>query len=171
MTEPDLSLLDGVVAPVVLEAMRDASAALSRLGIRHVVVGGLAVGANGAPRATKDVDFLVGDEAFEMHGAGFVTLKYGVPIQINRVAVDLLSAEPDEAHLAAALAAPLGSAIGAPRLVYMKLKAGRQKDRADVVELLKAGMDIEACRDYLTANAPRYVPDFEKAVGHAAAEE
>ena len=169
--KPDLSLLDDVVGPKVLAAMRDASAALTRLGIRHVVVGGLAVGANGAPRATKDVDFLVGDEAFELHDGGLVTMKPGVPIQINRVPIDLLTVEVGEEHLAAALSASPGSVIAAPMLVYMKLRARRQKDRADVVELVKAGIDLDACRSYLTSHAPAFLPDFEASVTQAAAEE
>ena len=61
MARPDPSLLEGVVAREVLDAMRIASLALKRAGVRHVVVGGLAVGANGFPRATRDVDFLVGE--------------------------------------------------------------------------------------------------------------
>jgi hypothetical protein len=93
VTRSDPSLLDDAVAPKVLDAMRSASKALTALGIRHVVVGGLAVGANGHPRATKVVDFLVGDEAFEHHPGGFVTMKPGVPIQINGVAIDLLSVQ------------------------------------------------------------------------------
>jgi hypothetical protein len=72
--KPDPALLDDVVAPKVLDAMRLASNALSALGVRHVVVGGLAVGANGNPRATRVVDFLVGDEAFEHHPGGFVSI-------------------------------------------------------------------------------------------------
>jgi hypothetical protein len=43
-TKPDPSLLEDVVAPKVLEAMRIASAALRAARIRHVVVGALAVG-------------------------------------------------------------------------------------------------------------------------------
>ena len=81
------------------------SRALSERGIRHVIVGGLAVGANGYPRATKVVDFLVGDEAFERHADGFVTMKYGIPIEINGVAIDLLSLGSAEEHMAAALEA------------------------------------------------------------------
>ena len=83
MTNPDPSLLDAVVSPIVIEAMRTASAALSRAGVRHVVVGGLAVGANGYARATGCVDFLVGNEAFEHHEGGLVTLRAGVPFQVN----------------------------------------------------------------------------------------
>ena len=40
--------------------MRAAAAQLDRRGVRHWL-GGLAVGAHGFPRATKNVDFLVGD--------------------------------------------------------------------------------------------------------------
>ena len=72
MQKPDPTLLEDVISKKVLDAMRVASDALTALGIRHVVVGGLAVGANGYPRATKDVDFLVGDEAFEQHPGGFI---------------------------------------------------------------------------------------------------
>src|SRR4051794_24197770 len=129
--------------------MRAASRALTALGVRHVVVGGLAVGANGHPRATKDVDFLVGDEAFEHHAGGFVSLRPGVPIQVNGVAIDLLSVQAGEEHLATALEAPMGSMIQAAQLIYLKLKATRQKDRADVVELIKAGVDTTACKAYL----------------------
>ena len=60
---PDLSLLNGVVAPEILAAMRSASAQLARTGVRHALAGSLAVGAWGYPRASKGVDFLVGDEA------------------------------------------------------------------------------------------------------------
>ena len=79
MRTPDPSLLEGVVSPLVLDAMRAASNAMTALGVRHLVVGGLAVGANGYPRATSDVDFLVGDEAFEHHAGGIVTMR--VPVR------------------------------------------------------------------------------------------
>jgi hypothetical protein len=115
--EPDPSLLDDVVASKVLAAMKTASTALTALGIRHVVVGGLAVGANGYPRATRDVRFLVGAEAFEHHPGGIVTMKGGVPVQVNGVAIDLLSVQAGEEHLAAALEAPMGSMIEAVVLI------------------------------------------------------
>jgi hypothetical protein len=171
MSRPDAALLDGVVAPEVLDAMRVASEALRRAGVRHVVVGGLAVGANGYPRNTRDVDFLVGDEAFEHHPGGLVTLRSGVPFQVHRVAVAFLRAEPDEAFLAEALEAQAGSIIDGPPLVYMKLKAPRHKDRTDVIELIKAGLDVERCRAYLAAHAPSFVAPFDDAVRRARAEE
>ena len=151
--------------------MKAASTALTTLGIRHVVGGDLAVGANGYPRATKDVQFLVGDEAFEHGPGGFVTWKRGVPIQVDGVAIDLLSVQVGEEHLAATLEAPMGSMIDAPQLVYLKLKSPRQKDRVDVIELIKAGIDLDACRTYLTRHAPALVMMFEDSVAKAAAEE
>ena len=171
MTKPDPSLLQGVVAREVLEAMAVASTALKSVGIRHVVVGGLAVGANGFPRATRDVDFLVGDEAFERHAGGLVTLRGGVPFQVGSVAIDFIGPEPAEGFLAAALEAPPGSIIEGPPLVYMKLKSPRHKDRTDVIELIKAGLDVDACRAYLSANAPSLVAELDAAIARARAEE
>lgn len=171
MVKPDPSLLVDVVAPRVLEAMNTASEMLKRAGVRHVVVGGLAVGANGFPRATKDVDFLVGDEAFQQHAGGVVTLNPAVPFQVNGVAVDLLSAEASEGFLAEALEAEPGSMIDAPPLIYLKLKSPRLKDRVDVVELIKGGVDVDRCRAYLSTHASRFVADFDEAVRRAQAED
>ena len=138
--------------------------------MRHVVVGGLAVGANGHPRATKDVDFLVGDEAFEHHGK-LVTLRPGLPFQVDGVAVDFLSPELGEEFLGDALAAPPGSVIDAPALVYLKLKASRMQDRADVVALIKAGLDLDRCRAYLHLNAATFVERFDALVAIAESEQ
>jgi hypothetical protein len=127
-----------------------------------VVVGGLAVGANGYPRATKDVHFLGGPEAFHHHANGLVTLRSEVPFQVNGVAVDLLSPEPGEAFLEAALEATAGSMMEAAPLVYMKPKSPRRKDQADVIEMIKGGIDASECRAYLAANAPALVPAFDE---------
>ena len=171
MAKPDLSLLEDVVSPKILDALRLASDALIRANVRHVVVGGLAVGANGHPRATKDVDFLVGAEAFVNHPNGLMTLRPEVPFQVNGVAIDLLSPEPDEAFLEEVLAQPPGSIMQAPPLVYMKLKASRLKDRSDVVELIKSSIDVGVCRSYLEAHAPELVSGFDKLVATAAMEQ
>lgn len=170
MTRPDASLLQDVVTPNVLLAMKAASEALTKAGVRHLVIGGLAVGANGYPRNTRDVDFLVGGEAFEHHPGGLVTLRPGVPFQVDGVAVDFVSPEPSEGFLEAALAAPPGSMIDAGPLVYLKLKASRLKDQADVVELIKASIDIDSCRAYLRAHAPDLAPRFEALIERAETE-
>lgn len=169
--KPDAKLLIDVVAPKVLDAWSAASNALVRAGVRHVVIGGLAVGANGYPRATKDVDFLVGDDAFNHHAGGLVTMNPALPIEVNGVAIDYLSPRPGEEHLAAALAAPPGSFIDVARLVYMKLRASRLQDRADIGGLVKTGLDVDMCRAYLAANAPALVERFNDLVTEAAAEQ
>lgn len=164
MTKPDPSLLTDVVAARVIEAMEKASAALARAGVRYAVAGALAVGANGHPRATKDADFLVGDEAFEHHAGGLVTLRPGIPFQVNGVAIDLLTIAPDEQFLQEALD---GSFLEAPPLVYLKLKSPRLQDQADIVELVKASLDVTACRRYLQANAPDLLARFDELVARA----
>jgi len=100
-----------------------------------------------------------------------VTLRGGVPFQVNRVAVDFIGAEAGEGFLAAALEAEAGSMIEGPPLVYMKLKSPRHKDRTDVIELIKAGLDVDRCRTYLSDHAPSFVADFDDAVRRAQAEE
>ncbi len=171
MAKPDPTLLVDVVAPKVLEALRLASDALTLANVRHVVVGGLAVGANGYPRATKDVDLLVGAEAFRHHASGLVTMRPEIPFQVNGVAVDLLCAEPGEDFLEATLSTSPGTMMEAAPLVYMKLKSPRRKDHVDVIELIKGGIDTKVCRDYLAANAPAFAATFDECVAQADAEQ
>jgi len=171
MLQPDPALLVDVVATRVLDAWHAASEALTRAGVRHVVIGGLAVGANGYPRATKDVDFLVGDEAFNHHPGGLVTMNPAIPIEVNGVAIDYLSPHAGEDHLGIALSLPPGSFIDVARLIYMKLKASRLQDRADVAGLVKTGLDVDACRAYLAEHAATLVAALDKLVAQAALEE
>ena len=170
---PDLSLLDDVVAPRILDAMRASSQFLRENGIKHVLVGGLAVGAYGHPRATKDVDFLVGDNAFEHHGGGIVTMR--APIQVNGVAVDHVSVGAGETFLTDLLHTT-PQTEGTPvvpleALVYMKLKAGRAQDVADLVALIKSEIDLEACRAWLSRNAPQFLPKLAHVEAQARAEQ
>ena len=79
--------------------------------------------------------------------------------------------EASEDFLAAALETEAGSIIDGPPLVYMKLKSPRHKDRTDVIELVKAGLDVDLCRSYLAAHAPSFVAEFDDAVRRARSEE
>jgi len=155
--DPDLSHLEGVVSTRILNAMRVASAQLTELGIRHALVGGLAVGAYGFVRATKDVDFLIGDEGFEHFKLGLVATVKGFPSRVADVAVDALSSLPEERHLEKSLNRPSFSE-GIPVapieiLVYLKLKSPRPKDSLDILELINAGMDTQFVAEYLKKNA------------------
>jgi hypothetical protein len=165
---PSLDILIGVVSDRILLAMANASAAFDKAKVRHALVGGLAVGAHGYPRATKDVDFLVGNEAFKHHAGGLVTFAPGVPIQSGDVAVDPLSISPDELFLEEALdhaivrnGIPI---VTLEALVYMKLKSPRNKDRTDLIELAKTGIPVRQITDYLKENAPQLLPKFEEIV-------
>jgi hypothetical protein len=167
---PDLALLNDVVAPKVLAAMRAASSQLARTGVRHALAGALAVGAWGYPRASKDVGFLVGDEAFERHESGIVTMAPGIPIAAEGVSIDHLSVLPTETHLSEALARPVVDTdipiLPLEALIYLKLKSPRRRDEADVVELLRVN-DPKPLRLYLEKNAPEMLAKFDSAASEA----
>lgn len=172
---PDLGPVFEVNRPAIHDALHGASEALRKAGIRHALVGGLAVGAWGYPRWSRDVDFLVGDEAFIVHEGGFVTFAQGVPISFAGVAIDSLSIAPDEAFLVEALENPVTvdgiPIISVEALVYLKLKSPRDKDRTDVIEIIKAGIDSKAVHEWLKQHAPPMAERFAKALDKATEEE
>lgn len=158
MEYPDLKLLEDVVAPAILDALRKSDEQLKKAGVRHALVGALAVGAYGYPRHSKDVDYLVGDEAYVHHGGGIVSIASGIPISVGNIAIDELSIRPDEPFLVEALeAAPESEGIRIlpiEALIYLKLKSPRMKDAVDIIELFKAGADEHSIRTYMNAYAP-----------------
>jgi hypothetical protein len=172
---PDLGPVFDANRREIRDAARGASEALRKAGVRHALVGGLAVGAWGYPRWSRDVDFLVGDEAFVAHPGGFVTFAEGVPISFWGVAIDHLSIAPDEAFLVEHLENPTIvdgiPVISVGALVYLKLKSPRDKDRTDVIELVKAGIDAKAVFSWLSRHAPAMAQRFAKAVDKAVEEE
>ena len=158
------------VAPKVRDAAIQGAAQLESLGIRHALAGGLAVGAHGYIRATADVDFLVGEEAFEHHGA-LVTFRPGVPIEVDGVRIDYLSPFSLGAQLEEVLDNPPVSqglaVVPAEALIYMKLKARRRQDVLDVVELINAGINVTKVRDYLQQYAKDLVSLFDELADEA----
>lgn len=160
-----------VAQPIRDAAIRTANQ-LKHLGIRHCLVGGLAVGAHGYLRATKDVDFLVGDEAFEHHGT-LITFKSGVPIEVAGIKIDYLSPAALGKHLDEAFSQSTVSAglpvIPIEALVFMKLIARRRQDLLDVVELLKVGIDDRKVTRYLEQFAPELLPAYAELRDEASA--
>ncbi|HKA18680.1 MAG TPA: hypothetical protein VKN18_10340 [Blastocatellia bacterium] len=158
------------VPPALRDAAIKSAQQLTALGIRHALAGGLAVGAHGYLRATTDVDFLVGDEAFEHHGT-LVTFKPGVPIEVDGIRIDYLSPASLGSQLEEVLdTPPMDEGLGVVPievLVFMKLTAGRRRDLSDVVELIKIGVDVKSVRDYLHKHADDLVPRFEELVEEA----
>ena len=142
MSKPSIDILSYVSADIA-RAARTASESLRKHGVRHALCGGLAVGAYGHVRATKDVDFLVGPEAFVGDPDGLVEFAPGVPFRIGSIPTDSVPIPKDLPGLLSALESPDdldGIPIISPEaLVCMKLVAHRRKDQLDVIELLKAG--------------------------------
>lgn len=131
---------------------------LSEAGIRHALVG--ALGANAyrdRPRTTEDIDFLVGDEAFETHAGGFVTMRVAV-VEFDGIDVDqvpltdrLRSVEDGLARARISEGVPIAPV---DTIVVMKLLAGRHQDLADIEAIVESGTDREALRDATRKAAP-----------------
>jgi hypothetical protein len=169
----DLKEVFRFVAPQVRDAAVKAADQLSQLGIRYALAGGLAVGAHGYIRATTDVDFLVGEEAFEHHGS-VVAFKAGVPIEVDGVRIDYLSPISLGPQLEEVLDHPVMNeglaVVPVEVLIYMKLTVKRRRDLVDVIELIKAGADVSPVRNYLERYASDLMSTFEQLVNEALAE-
>lgn len=151
-------LLD-VVSSSILERATEVSQTLERLGVPHALIGGLAVGVHGYPRGTKDVDFLVGAEAF-VPGSAILVYRDELK-ELARVGeTDIMSVPPRYPALKQELRrqgdVPV---ISLEALVLMKLDANRGRDRSDVRELLARRPDrLSGVRDYLVEHAPELLP-------------
>lgn len=156
--------LERVVARRVLEDARRVSQALTDLGVRHALAGGLAVGLHGHPRATKDVDFIVGVEAFATTSP-LLTFRPELAEVVQWGVVDLIAALPEDPPLVAELGrgeAGIVPVVGIEVLVLMKLRASRAQDIADVEALVRAGADVDAVLQYLREHEPRHIPAFTR---------
>jgi len=142
-------------------------------GFANALAGGLAVGAHGYVRATTDVAFLVGEEAFEHHGS-LVAFRAGVPIGVDGVRIDYLSPASLGPQLEEVLDRPLIdeqiAVVPIEVLIYMKLVAKRRRDLVDVIELIKVGADVNRVRDYLGQYASDLIPSFEGLLNEALGE-
>jgi hypothetical protein len=155
--EPDLRRALGPV-PAFERAVREVSKLFAEAGIRHALVGALGANAyRNRPRTTVDIDFLVGDEAFERHAGGFVTMRVPV-IEFDGIDVDqvplteALRVVEDGLNRATVShgvpIAPLDV------IVIMKLLAGRTQDLADVEAIVDSGADREQLKAAVQKAAP-----------------
>lgn len=170
--DPDIHLLDDAVARPVIEAMRKASEHLRSIGVRHMLIGGLAVGAYGWVRATKDVDFVIGPEGFTKSPSGLVFFVDDMPLMVGKIAIDNLVPTDGDEHLFDLLdVAPISDGIPvAPieALTVMKLRSTRKKDEADLVELWKnAVLDKDRVVAYLRKHAPDLLEKFDRILNQA----
>lgn len=158
---PDLAAEFEVVNRTIETAARIASARLDELGVRHVLVGGLAVGAYAQPRATPVVEFLVGPEAWPTDGL-VVSAIHGLPFRVGQVPIDTLLAPAEAPGIEEALARGIqseGIPVASPEvIVLMKLIADRPRDRYDIASLLEVvDHDVERF-------GPDYLPALEAAI-------
>ena len=168
MTEGRVPDLKRALRPVPTyeRAVKAVSKMLADAGIRHLLVGALAANAyRQRPRTTEDIDFLVGDEAFETHAGGFVTMRVPV-IEFDGIEVDqvplteaLRVVEDGLNHATSSDGVPIASL---EVVVIMKLLVGRTQDLADIEAIVESGGDRESLREAVRMAIPEKVARLER---------
>lgn len=161
--------LERVVAQQVLDEAHRVSTVLTQLEIPHALAGGLAVGLHGYPRATEDVDFLVGEEAFAST-TPLLMFREELANVVRVGVIDLIAALPEDPLLANEVVRGAGDfvpVVGIEVLMLMKLRAGRTQDLADIEALVARGADVEAVLEFLRDSEPRHIPVFSRCAQRA----
>jgi hypothetical protein len=151
-------------------AVREVSRMLSEAGVRHALVGALGANAyRNRPRTTEDIDFLVGDEAFQSHPAGFVTMRVPV-VEFDGIDVDQVplteSLRVVEEGLNRAFVSDGVPIAPVDTIVVMKLIAGRTQDLADVEAIVASGADREALAAAVQSTIPHHAATLQKLFGN-----
>jgi hypothetical protein len=147
-------------------AVREVSRMFTEAGIRHALVGALGANAyRSRPRTTEDIDFLVGNEAFETHAGGWVTLRVPV-VEFDGIDVDQVPLTEELAVIEEGLdRAPVSDGVPiAPvdTIVIMKLIAGRTQDLADVEAIVESGAERDDLRASVQKAAPGRMQTLER---------
>ena len=161
-----LQELEAAVSPRVIEDAIEMGELLAKLRIPHALVGGLAVGLNGFPRATSDVDYLVGSEAFETTSPVLV-FREELRNRDEMGVIDLLAvpdAYPCLLDQLAIVKAGEVHVIAPEALILMKLSANRPQDRADIVRLVGADVEQREVAAYLAEQAPDLLNRFAELI-------
>jgi hypothetical protein len=163
--QPDLKRVL-LPVPAFEHALREASKMLREAGIRHALVGALGANAyRSRPRTTVDIDFLVGDEAFQHHPGGLVTMRVPIVtvdgIDVDQIPLtDTLRVVEDGLNRASVSdgvpIAPVDT------IVIMKLLSGRTQDHADVEAIVSSGADRELLRAAVQKAAPQCAEMLER---------
>ena len=161
--------LHACVAQVQIDGVRAVSEIFRRNGVRHCLVGGLAVACNGYPRCTDNLDFLVGECAFHSRD-GILYVRPELPIKYKGIRINWVTANSFELPIVERyLVVPDGGQVPimpVEPLIVMKLIAQRHKDHADIVELLKRqpGDKIKAIEAFVLEMLPSQVRTFGELV-------
>ena len=155
-------------------------------GIAVAIVGGLAAIHYGYPAATQDIDiaiarsdldrFLIAAPAYGFKvvwraESGWHTLTHG-DVEINVVPEGGRAKNASPTTIPSPAAMGIGHGLGfasLPAWIELKISAGRQKDRAHVVEVLKktADLEVERVRQALNSIDDGYAATFEHLLGEA----
>lgn len=158
------------------DALAIAVAALRESKADFCLIGGIAVGVYGYERATKDIDFLVSaDDQNTVGGNPLGGNARGTTATIAGVVVDILFPKEDEPFLedALSMALPVEGIHVLPleALIYMKLRAGRNRDQNDIRELIQRGrINLKTVREFLKEHSSDLLDDFESLYSEAVAE-
>ena len=159
--------LTGCVPETQIEGLKAVSEIFRKNGIEHVVVGGLAVGANGYLRNTNNLDFLVGDNAF-VHRDKIIYVRNDLPIRYFGSEVHWVSMRDSEKSIFGRflLLPARGQVPIMPiePLIGMKLLSGRHKDRTDIIELVKVRSDLSSIVEFTKTNIPALLPMLDELI-------
>ena len=162
--------LTGCVPQTQIEGLRAVSEIFRKNGVKHVVVGGLAVGANGYLRNTNNIDFLVDDNAF-IYRDKVIYVRSDLPIKYFGTRVNWISMAPSEKPIFGKyLMLPARDQVPimpVEPLVAMKLIAGRHKDRTDIIELVKVLADTSSIVEFTATNIPHLAPLLDELIACA----
>jgi hypothetical protein len=153
--------LTGCVPQTQIDGLRLVSEIFRTKGVKHAVVGGMAVGANGYLRNTNNLDFLVDDNAF-LYSDRVVYVRNDLPIKYFGTKVNWVSMSPSEKPIFEKfLVLPVRDQVPimpVEPLIAMKLIAGRHKDRTDIIELAKVRSDLTSIVEFTSTNIPHLLP-------------
>ena len=159
--------LTGCVPQTQIDGLRMVSEIFRKMGVRHVVVGGLAVGANGYLRNTNNLDFLVDNNAF-IFADKIVYVRRDLPIKYFCTRVNWVSMSPSEEPVFSKyLLLPARDQVPImpiEPLIAMKLIAARHKDRTDIIELVKVRSDLTSITEFVSVNIPHLLPLLNKLI-------
>jgi hypothetical protein len=137
MTSKKLKNPFELLHPRFERAARKASRDLARSKIKHVLIGGIAAGVYGRPRATKDIDFLVDEKGREkLVGRRLGGVVEGITTKYENVPVDLLFSPKIPEVFASIKGIPV---ISPEELVLLKLKRSLHRDLNDIMEIIRGG--------------------------------
>jgi hypothetical protein len=166
--------LKSIASLALHTAASEVSEMLRHSGVRHTVVGGVAVSCNGYARTTSNVDYAVEAAAFEYRTKALY-LRPDLPVKYLGIPIHYVTANPfEQAMLDQYMVIPdRGQVPILPikPLFVMKLISRRHKDLADLVELLKRWTrEINDIRAFVIENLPAQKDMFDELVACAESE-